>query len=95
MKFNKTKKQGLIKMIIIIIIAIAILSYFGVDIKNFFTSPQAQKNFGYVWDIIKDVWNNYLAAPADKLWAVWIQYIWGPFIEMLKRGDHASGIINP
>jgi hypothetical protein len=35
----KNKQGGLIKMIIVIIIAIAVLSYFGIDIKNFFTSP--------------------------------------------------------
>ena len=64
------KKAGIIKMIIIIIIAIAILSYYGFDIKNFFTSPQVQKNFEYVWGFLKDIWSNYLAEPAHKLWGI-------------------------
>ena len=81
----KNKQGGLIKMIIIIIIAIAILSYYGFDIKNFFTSPQAQKNFSYVWDFIKDTWSNYLAEPAASLWGIWVQYVWIPLTTILKK----------
>ena len=53
-------------MIIIIIIAIAILSYYGVDIKDFVTSPQVQKNFSFVWNL-------------------WLQYIWDPFLVVIKK----------
>lgn len=66
----KNKQGGLIRMIIIIVIAIIILSYFGVDIKEFFMSEQVQKNFGYVLNFIKNVWTDYLAAPAHKLWGI-------------------------
>jgi len=90
----KNTQGGLIKMIIIIIIAIAILSWYGVDIKEFFNSPQVQKNFSYVWSFITDIWSNYIQEPASKLWDIWLQYIWGPFMDMLKRGDHAN-VINP
>jgi hypothetical protein len=81
----KNKNGGLIKMIIVIIIAIAILSYYGFDIKNFFTSPQAQKNFGYVWNFITDAWTNYLAEPASKVWGIWIQYIWSPLMTVITK----------
>jgi hypothetical protein len=86
----KTKEQGLIKAIILIVIAIAILSWYGVDIKEFFMSEQVQKNFGYVWNFIKDIWSEYLAEPASKLWGIWLQYIWAPFMEMLKRGSETN-----
>ena len=66
----KRRQGGLIKMIILIIIAIAVLSWYGVDIKDFFTSPQMQKNLGYISSFIGDVWNNYLAIPANKLWGI-------------------------
>jgi len=86
---NKTyfinKQGGLIKMIIIIVIAIAILSYFGIDIKEFFTSDQFQKNFGYVWGFIKDTWSNYLAEPAIKLWGIWVQNIWTPLLGIINK----------
>ena len=91
MKINYQNKQGgLIKIIIIIIIAIAILSWYGVDIKDFFNSPQVQKNFDYIWNFITDIWSNYIQGPASKLWGIWLQYIWNPFMDMLKKGDHTS-----
>jgi amino acid transporter len=80
----KNKQGGLIKMIIIIIIAILILSWFGVDIKKFFESEQVKNNLGYVWNYVSGIWHDYLAAPAQKVWDVWIQYIWDPLILMLK-----------
>ena len=86
------KEQGLVKMIILIIIAIAILSWYGVDIKDFFMSEQVQKNFSYVWGFIKDIWSDYLATPASKLWDIWIQYVWTPLIDVLKKGDKTSMI---
>jgi len=80
----KNKQEGLVRMIILIIIAIAVLSWYGVDIKAFFTSEQFQKNIGYIWNFISDAWTNYLAEPAAKVWGIWVQYIWTPFIGMIK-----------
>lgn len=68
--YKNNKEAGLIKMIIIIIIAIAILSWYGVDIKEFVNSEPVQKNFGYVWNFITGIWNDYLAGPIHKLWGI-------------------------
>jgi len=62
---NKT--SGFIKMIIVIIIAIAILSYYGINLKQ-------------IWDFILYIWNTFLAQPAMFLWAQWVEHIWIPFI---------------
>lgn len=70
-------QQGLIKMIILIVIAIVILSYYGVDLKKVFTSPQVQKNLGYVWNFITMLWNDYLAAPAT--------FVWGIILNLFKK----------
>ena len=86
MKTNfKNKQGGLIKWIILIIIAVLILSWFRIDIKEFFMSEQVQKNFGYIWSFIKDVWQNYLMAPVTKVWGVFIQYAWLPFIALFNK----------
>ena len=77
----KNKEGGLIKMIILIIVAIAILSYFRIDIKDFFTSEQFQKNLGYVLSFIGDLWSNYLAEPVSKIWGIWLTYVWNPLTQ--------------
>ena len=86
----KNKQQGLIKMIILIVTAIAVLSWYGIDIKTFFTSPQMQANLNYVWDFITGFWSDYLKAPAMKLWGIWLQYIWGPFMDMLQTKNNTD-----
>jgi len=86
MKGNYLNKNGgLIKWIILIVVAILILSYFGVDIKNFFMSDQVHKNFGYIWNFIKGIWNNYLIAPAHLVWGIFLQYVWDPFLNVINK----------
>lgn len=83
----KNKQKGLIRMIILVIIAIAILSWYGVDIKNFFSSELVQKNFSYVWNLIKVFWTKFLAIPANYLWGIWIEYIWESFLRILQKSN--------
>lgn len=59
MKNNK----GLVKLIVLIIIGIAILSYFNVDIRSVLDSASFRNNFNYVWNFIWDIWNNYIKSP--------------------------------
>ncbi len=87
---NKQKQGGLIKMIILFIIAIAVLSWYGVDIKNFFSSDLTRRNFGYVWNLIRDIWIDYLQVPAIKLWNIWVEYIWQPFLSMLQKSKEVT-----
>lgn len=85
MKNYKNKQGGLVKIIIVVIIAIAVLSWYGVDIKEFVNSPQVQKNFGYVWNFVKGVWTDYLAAPASKVWDLWLNLAWTPLMNILNK----------
>lgn len=75
MKINKNKNGGFIKMIIIIVIAIVVLSYYGFDLKSIFTSDQVQDNLAYVWDIVV------------KIWDLFIAYIWNPLLNILNLNN--------
>ncbi len=85
--FNHTNKQrGFIKWILIIIIAVIILSYFGFDLRTIVESPETQGNLGYVWSIVAGVWTNYLAEPILYLWNdIFIDLLWDSFIDNLER----------
>ncbi len=68
----KTNHQsGFIKAIIVIIIAIAILSYFGINMKA-------------IWEFILKIWHNLLETPFKYLWDFWVQNIWTPFISSVN-----------
>jgi len=84
-KNYKNKQAGLIRMIILIIIAIAVLSYFRIDIKEFFTSPMFKTNIGYIGNFLKDLWTNYLAEPAHVIWGIWLEYVWHPLLNIFKK----------
>lgn len=82
----------MLRFIILIIIVIAVLSYFGFNLKDFFESDIVRNNFGYVWNFVKYVWENYLARPAKYLWNdVFINLIWDSFIENLQRFKAGQG----
>ena len=60
--------NGFIKTIVIIVIALIILGYFGYNVQDIVNSPMVQKNLNYAWDLVKYVWNNYLKAPTIFIW---------------------------
>lgn len=72
------RKKGLIRMIILIVIAIIIVSILGFDIRTAIEHPQTQENFSYIAQLFIDLWENYLA----DIWSV-VWKIVGPIIEWL------------
>ena len=62
------KDRGFIKLILLLIIFILLLSYFGFDLRGIAESPQAKSNFSYVWNFIAYVWNTFLLGPVTWLW---------------------------
>lgn len=53
----KTHNQkGFIQIIIILVIVLLVLSYYGFDLKKFIDNPNVQKTWGYIWTVITFVW---------------------------------------
>jgi len=75
----------MIKWIIIFIILILVLSYFGINIQQVVNSPTGQSNVSYVWNGVTYVWNNYLSAPFDYLWNTVGQTLWNAFTQGIQN----------
>ncbi len=75
----------MIKTIIVLVILIAILGYFGFDLKKIFESDLVQKNFSYVWQGILYIWNNFLVQPVHFLWSFFTDFVWNPIVDTLKN----------
>lgn len=45
-------KRGLIRLIIVIIVGILALSYFGINLRQIANSEASQSNFAFVWEQI-------------------------------------------
>lgn len=90
---------GLVKLVILIVVAILVLSYLGFDLKTFIESDQTQGNLKYVWAFAVDVWQNYIKGPLTYLWdEVFIRYIWSAFtsnMDKLKSGEPTDLEVSP
>jgi hypothetical protein len=50
----------MLKIIFWTIVIVLFLSFFGISIQNIATSPIGQQNFGFVWQIVLEVWNFFV-----------------------------------
>lgn len=93
------RQSGLIKLVLIIVVALIVLSYFGISVRSIIESPAGQDNFGYVGVWISSVWNTYLARPFSYLWNdIFIKLLWSSFtdnLEKIKRGEPHDFNQNP
>jgi hypothetical protein len=85
--------QGVVKLILLIIIAAVILGYFGINLESIWNSEAVQKNLNFLWTSIKTIWNKYLFKPMNFVWNIFYNYLWLAFIEnmeRLKRGEEPA-----
>ncbi len=78
-------KQGIVKIVILLVIALLVLSYYGFDLRKTVESPNTQSNFTYAKDLVINFWHNYLERPVKFVWNIFITYIWGPAFDAFKR----------
>ncbi len=64
MKIQKHKKGGFIKTIVILIVVIATLSYFKIDIASIIESAPVQA----AWSFTKTLFTNYVAPATEYVW---------------------------
>ncbi|MSU56023.1 MAG: hypothetical protein EXS51_01805 [Candidatus Taylorbacteria bacterium] len=60
--------RGFIKTILLIVIALIVLGFFGYNLKEIVASPTVHDNLVYVWDIVAKLWNTLIATPALWMW---------------------------
>lgn len=80
------KNSGFMRIILIVLIAILILSYFKIDLRSAVESPASQSNFSYIKNLAVTTWTNYLEKPAMYLWNyVFIDLLWKSFVSNMTR----------
>ncbi|MEK7641547.1 MAG: hypothetical protein AAB365_00970 [Patescibacteria group bacterium] len=86
MKRINRNNKGLVRTVVIIVIALLVLSYFGFSIRDIVNSPAGRDNFSYAQEVMINVWDNYLKKPVLYLWNdIFLELIWEPAIENLKK----------
>ncbi len=78
--------RGIIRTIILVVIALLILSYFGFNLRSIANSDTSKSNFGYVKEVVLNIWNKYLKRPIQYLWYdIFLDLIWEPAIRSLNN----------
>ena len=86
MRTTISGNRGFIKWIIIIVVALLVLSYYGFSLRTLVNNPVTQDNFGYVATTSVSFWDEYLSQPASYLYNdVFINLIWNPAITNLTN----------
>ncbi len=81
-----TNNRGFIKWIIIIVVALLILSYYGFSLRTLVDSPVTQDNIHYVATTTVTIWDKYFKKPATYIWDdVFVSLIWTPAIDNLTK----------
>jgi len=86
--------RGLVKLIIVVVVGIVILSYFGFNIREIVEDPTTQNNITYVWGLTISVWENYLKAPVMYVWQnVFVDLIWDLFLSGIENiGNNSEAL---
>lgn len=58
---------GFIKLILLIIVALIALGFFGYNLRDIVNSPTVRDNLTYVWGLVVKLWDNFLSEPAEWL----------------------------
>lgn len=84
--------NGLISLIVLIVITLIILGYFGYSLRTIMHKPEVSDNFSYIWSGLEWVWNTFLVIPASFIWnKIIVGVLWRPIsfaIEMLNRAQY-------
>lgn len=47
----------MLRLILLLIVIILVLSFFGISLQSVITSPTAHANFTYAWQLVVNGWN--------------------------------------
>lgn len=82
------KQAGFIKTILVIIIALVILGFFGYNLESIVSSETVKANLAYVWNLLVTLWENVLAAPVLWVWnKIVVGLVWNNLQAILNRGQ--------
>lgn len=74
-------QRGLIKEILIIVIALIILGYFGFNITTILSSSVVQTNLAWFWNLLMTIWS-WIVTP--------LTYLWHLFLTLLHAGVNST-----
>lgn len=64
----RNSNRGLVKGMVIILVVLLILAYFGLNLRSIVSSPTFQDNWSYVTSGLSYIWNSFLKGAFEYVW---------------------------
>jgi hypothetical protein len=81
-KIDVHQNRGLMKMIVLIVIALILLAYFGLNLREITSSQIFTDNWEFLKNLCLNIWSNYLKIPFTFIWSkVFIPFVWNPIVD--------------
>lgn len=78
--------RGFIRDIIIIVVAVLALNYFGFDVKGWIDSPQVKAVIGPALEFIENIWTNHILGFILYLWNdIIIGVVWNWIVSITDK----------
>ena len=97
MKLFSVKKGGIsiLGILVFAVVAILVLSYFGINVRDVAESPSGQQNIHYIGGESENIWNAYLKQPADYFYQnIWLPIFWHPFISTIESANPMTKLMS-
>ncbi|MEA2715022.1 MAG: hypothetical protein QOG91_50 [Candidatus Parcubacteria bacterium] len=83
--------EGLIKLIVIIVIALLLLAFLGLNLRSIVNSPTFQDNWQFIKGIVLQIWTRFLKLPVLFIWNQgFVRFIWNPIFQNLLHMNFGS-----
>ena len=74
-----------IKAVLLIVIALVVLGFFGYNLHDIANSPDVKGNLAYVWELLVKLWN-ILLTPLAWVWdTIVIKLVWNNLQSLLNK----------
>lgn len=82
---RQRRSEGFIKAIIIIVIALVVLGFFGYNLENIVNSPDVKGNLAYFWGLLVKLWH-LLLTPLSWVWEnIVVKLVWNNLQTLLSK----------
>jgi hypothetical protein len=61
----------MVKVIFYVVVAVLVLSFFGVSLQHLIEAPTTQSNFGYVWSLVEEGWDDIVSIVTGLWNGIW------------------------
>ena len=71
--FRISQNGGLVKQVLIFLVILLVLAYFGLNLRNIVNSPTFQDNWAFIKSAAVWLWDNALKYPVTFAWNIVIR----------------------